>query len=194
MSDRRKVLAGICGLAGSTLCGCLGSVLRPDEGEYGGPGSDESTLRWSATLGDELRSPVVADSGTTFVSARDEHLYAVDARSGERRWRVNVGLPGYPLIHEETAYTRSIRLTVSAIDTRQGTVKWRELQIRTNGARRARVRRWCQFYSLPGCSHHRPTNGSGVQCGRHSASAGVASVIRGRWGGCGDGNGSSDDR
>lgn len=125
LKNRRMVLTGVCGLASSALSGCLGSVLSPDEGEFGGPASGEPSLRWSATLGDEVRSPVVADSDMAFVSARDEHLYAVDVQSGERRWRVNVGLPGYPLIHEETVYTRSILTTVSAIDTQQGTVKWR---------------------------------------------------------------------
>ncbi|MDO9581508.1 MAG: PQQ-binding-like beta-propeller repeat protein [Desulfomicrobium sp.] len=69
-------------------------------------------------------SPVVAD-GAVYVGAADDfHLYAVDALSGQEKWKFNTGLIHYP-----PAVRDGLVLVVSfdnlfALDARSGTLKW----------------------------------------------------------------------
>ncbi len=57
----------------------------------GPPPADNPALAWRFDTGSEiLASPVVAD-GTVFVANRGGYLYAVDAASGQQRWRLEVG-------------------------------------------------------------------------------------------------------
>jgi outer membrane protein assembly factor BamB len=57
----------------------------------GPPPAKNPRLAWRFDTGSEiLASPVVAD-GTVFVANRGGYLYAVDAASGQQRWRLEVG-------------------------------------------------------------------------------------------------------
>ncbi len=68
--------------------------------------------------------PVVAD-GAVYVGAADDfHLYAVDALSGQEKWKFNTGLIHYP-----PAVRDGLVLVVShdnlfALDAQSGTLKW----------------------------------------------------------------------
>ena len=50
-------------------------------------------MRWKQWLGDGIESsPVVAD-GLVYLSSEEDHLFVLDAYSGEERWRYLVGNP-----------------------------------------------------------------------------------------------------
>ena len=51
---------------------------------------------WTFATGAALHSsPAVAD-GTVFIGSRDNHVYALDAASGDLRWRFAGGRAGRP--------------------------------------------------------------------------------------------------
>jgi len=72
-------------------------------------------------------SPAVAHVPGTppsvYIGGYDEHLYALDARSGRRRWRYDVGgaVPGTAVVIGHTVYTSSFKTRATiGIDTRSG--------------------------------------------------------------------------
>lgn len=93
----------------------------------GPPPSNNPALAWRFDTGSEiLSSPVVAD-GTVFITNRGGFLYAVDAITGEQRWRVNVG--PYVLRTTPTYADGSLFLVAGfdaiALDAATGAEQWR---------------------------------------------------------------------
>lgn len=111
----------------------MGSVpsLLGDPGHSGlqpGPAPAENpSLAWRFDTGSEiLSSPVVAE-GMVFITNREGFLYAVDAISGQQRWRANVG----PYVLRTTpTYAEGMLYLVAgfdalAIDAETGEERWR---------------------------------------------------------------------
>lgn len=101
----------------------------------------ESTLyRLSATTGEETwRTPLggkalgtpVLSGERVYVAGDGAGVVALDAETGERRWRFRVGDEktgpdwfGPPLVVGKTLYVSSYRRNVYALDTTSGKVKW----------------------------------------------------------------------
>ena len=72
-----------------------------------------------------LSSPVVA-AGVVFVGAGDNHLYAVDAATGELKWKFATGdvVHSSPAYADATVYVGSWDSRVYAIDAVTGKEKW----------------------------------------------------------------------
>jgi outer membrane protein assembly factor BamB len=121
---RREVLTGVCGVTSTSLAGCLGSVLSPDEGEFVGPHAEEPTLRWSTTFPHIVHSPVATNNDTVF-AAHGGSITGISTSSGNRRWRTKVDSPVNPLIHDDTVYVRITYKAVSALDAQSGAERWR---------------------------------------------------------------------
>ena len=60
---------------------------------------------------------------SVYIGGYDEHLYALDARSGKQRWRFDVGgaVPGTATVIGHTVYTSSFKTRATiGIDARSG--------------------------------------------------------------------------
>ncbi len=70
-------------------------------------------------------TPTVA-GGLVYAGSRDNHLYAVDARSGEVRWQRDLGgrVYGQPVIADGIVYATADNGMVAALDAGSGAERW----------------------------------------------------------------------
>ena len=102
-------------------------VLAPDGDRVyvAGPGGVvgfalSGALLFGRGLDGRPRSPPAVADGTVYVAAREGGLHALDARSGETRWRDERPAAGPPVVHGGTIYTRDgHRLRAFATDGRE---------------------------------------------------------------------------
>ncbi len=82
---------------------------------------DTNTLEFGTWL-----SPSVRD-GTVYAGSLDWHLYAIDAESGQEKWRFKTkgAVWGSPAISRGTAYVGSDDLHLYAVDISTGAEKWK---------------------------------------------------------------------
>lgn len=112
-----------------TLTGSVTTLLG-DAGHSGvqvGPAPVANpTLKWRFDTGNEILSqPIVAD-GTVFIANRAGFLYAVDAGTGQQRWRAELGeyaLRTTPTWHEGHLYIVA-GFSALALDGRTGETIW----------------------------------------------------------------------
>ena len=69
-----------------------------------------------------LDSPVVAD-GVVYASARDDRLYAVDAATGDLRWRTQIASHAYMAVEDDVVFVGSGSY-LYAVDAATGTTLW----------------------------------------------------------------------
>jgi outer membrane protein assembly factor BamB len=94
---------------------------------------DSGEERWSFAaepVNDSVNFVVggaVVHDGAVYASGYGGALYALEAASGEERWRVTVDDQSRqaPSVHDGTAYTGDITGTVYAVDAGDGTERWR---------------------------------------------------------------------
>jgi outer membrane protein assembly factor BamB len=82
----------------------------------------EKGTRW-----DRYGSGAVADATHIYVASRDRHLYALDIRTGQERWRVAAGdiLTATPALHGDTVIFAAFDGEVRAVARRDGATRWR---------------------------------------------------------------------
>jgi outer membrane protein assembly factor BamB len=82
------------------------------------------SLRWSYPTGSDLvSSPAVAD-GIVYIGSRDGNLYAVDAKTGKRRWRWKAQVTDYsPVVSGGVVYV-GYDLELFALDAATGRKHW----------------------------------------------------------------------
>lgn len=85
----------------------------------------EPAVRWSVNTGVRAYAPAVAD-GVVYFGSQDDHLYAVDAASGEVAWRVEHrgALGGPPPAVHDGAVTYSGYERVTVFDAADATEHW----------------------------------------------------------------------
>jgi len=99
------------------------------------------TRRWRAEVGEGYSTPIIA-GGTLYVFTRqggNEVLAALDAGTGEARWRTSYPAPytpsqpaavhgagpkATPLVHQDSVFTLGISGIVSAFDAATGKLRW----------------------------------------------------------------------
>ncbi len=76
---------------------------------------------------DYMASSPVCSSGDALVGSADGHLYSLDARAGEERWKfkTNGRIRSTPLVHEGRVYFGSWDQHVYALDAASGSEIWR---------------------------------------------------------------------
>lgn len=90
------------------------------------------TKLWTFEAGDldaylaNIWSSPVVDDGTVFVGCNDGNLYALDAETGNTKWKFQTGGKVHtPAIADGTIYFGSEDETIYAVDTVDGTESWR---------------------------------------------------------------------
>jgi outer membrane protein assembly factor BamB len=81
---------------------------------------------WTFEAEDELRSSPNYHDGMLFIGCYDNNLYALDAASGEFKWKypTDGGIPSRPAIFEGNVYFGSEDKRLHVISTRSGKVVW----------------------------------------------------------------------
>ncbi len=71
-------------------------------------GTDTKEI-WNFECEDEIRGPVLVDNGVVYVGCYDNNLYALDAKTGEFKWKFATqgGIPTCPAALENTIYVGS---------------------------------------------------------------------------------------
>lgn len=97
-------------------------------GEDPGPGPQgDPTLLWRAdTAGEVYSSPAVVD-GTVYLGSKSGFLQALDAKTGEERWRFDLGdyiIRASPAVVDGTVYITA-GFSLFAVDAETGEERWR---------------------------------------------------------------------
>ncbi len=72
-------------------------------------GSTEVKEIWHFECEDEIRGPVLVSDGVVYIGCYDNNLYALDAKSGEFKWKFATegGIPTRPAANEESVFVAS---------------------------------------------------------------------------------------
>lgn len=87
---------------------------------------DEPTEKWTFETGDDVWASPVVSGGTVYVPSADNHLYALDAESGDELWQfeANGRIEGSPAVAGGTVYFGSYDETIYALDADSGEKRW----------------------------------------------------------------------
>ena len=88
-------------------------------------------IRWKLPTAGMIGRPVIAN-GVVYFAPQDGYIYAVDAVTGQKRWRfqrtvnvsMQVGVDGYPALDGDTLYVASDGGAVYAFDAQTGKERW----------------------------------------------------------------------
>jgi outer membrane protein assembly factor BamB/predicted Ser/Thr protein kinase len=81
---------------------------------------------WVFECEDEVRGTPLYSSGSVYVGCYDNNLYALDAGSGEFKWKyaTDGGIPGRPAVFEGNIYLGSEDQRLHVVSARSGSVVW----------------------------------------------------------------------
>jgi len=115
---------------GETVYYTAGDGREPDSQRIYAMGLDGSE-RWQFSVGDSLYCAPTLGDGAVFVASTDEFVYAIEAESGEQRWRFetpvdNTGSSSQPVYADGTVYVHEGGDQVMfALDAASGDEVWR---------------------------------------------------------------------
>ncbi len=121
---------GSLGYAGPTL-GPAGSILVCGESTVYRLNAATGQEIWRSSVGGKALGTPALSGGRVYVAGDGAGVVALDAETGERRWRFRVGDEktgpdwfGSPLVVGKTLYVSSYRRNVYALDATTGKLKW----------------------------------------------------------------------
>ncbi|NUQ73238.1 MAG: PQQ-binding-like beta-propeller repeat protein [Polyangiaceae bacterium] len=81
---------------------------------------------WNFTTQEPLWGVPATDGESVYLSSLDHHLYAVDAETGQEKWKVDLGgaIVGSPVVSEGMVYVGSFAKALTALDTQTGEIVW----------------------------------------------------------------------
>jgi outer membrane protein assembly factor BamB len=85
------------------------------------------TVCWATELGADVRTTPVVTATTVYAGSGDGRLYALDRRTGARRWHFDAGSPvdGSPALAGAVVYFTVRNGTIYAIGASDGVLRWR---------------------------------------------------------------------
>jgi eukaryotic-like serine/threonine-protein kinase len=95
-------------------------------GVAGGPLSTNLTLKWTAKTGDAIKGAAAVAGDTVFVGSYDKKLYALDLKSGEKRWEFAAedAIESTPLVLAGRVFIGDLRGNFYALDATTGKSNW----------------------------------------------------------------------
>ncbi len=118
--------AGRAGLGGSGVAGGGArhpglATLLPGSGALAGTG-----LVWKFQTEDEVRASAAVSPTTVYIGSYDQHLYALDARTGQLQWRVatEAGICSTPALWKQLVIVGSEDFNVYARQATSGQEAW----------------------------------------------------------------------
>ncbi|HEX9057075.1 MAG TPA: serine/threonine-protein kinase [Ktedonobacterales bacterium] len=98
-----------------------GMPVMPGSGALVGTG-----LLWKFETGDEVRSSAVVVKDSLYIGSYDNHLYALDARSGRMQWKFATegGICGTPAVWKDLVFVGSEDFNVYGVRTGTGQEAW----------------------------------------------------------------------
>jgi len=88
---------------------------------------EKTPLKWKFKTGDGVEyTPAVSD-GVVYFSSKDNHLYAVDSKTGEEKWKFETGdkVSSSPALSEDVVYFGSWDKHLYGVDMKTGQEKWK---------------------------------------------------------------------
>ena len=87
---------------------------------------EKTPLKWKFKAGDSVYPPAVSD-GVVYFGSDDNHLYAVDTKTVEEKWKFEAGdwVQSSPAVAEGVVYFGSNDNHLYAVDAKTGTEKWK---------------------------------------------------------------------
>jgi len=88
---------------------------------------EKTPLKWKFKTGDTvISSPTVSD-GVIYFGSEDNHLYAIDIKTGKEKWKFETGdsISSSPAISDGVVYFGNLDNHLYAIDIKTGEEKWK---------------------------------------------------------------------
>ncbi len=88
---------------------------------------EQTPLKWKFKTGDVVySSPAVVD-GVVYFGSDDNHLYAIDIKTGEEKWKFETGAEVWssPAVVDGVVYFGSDDNHLYAVDIKTGEEKWK---------------------------------------------------------------------
>jgi|GEM_PF-698484 outer membrane protein assembly factor BamB len=88
---------------------------------------EKSLLKWKFETGDDVTSSPAISEGIVYFGSKDNHLYAVDIKTGEEKWKFKTGdeVWSSPALSEGVVYFGSYDNHLYAVDVKTGQEKWK---------------------------------------------------------------------
>jgi|TARA_Y100000294_G_scaffold119077_1_gene110540 outer membrane protein assembly factor BamB len=87
---------------------------------------EKTPLKWKFENETIVTSPAVSD-GVVYFGSHDDHLYAVDIKTGKEKWKFESGDSIYytPVVSDGVVYFGSKDKHLYALDTKTGEERWK---------------------------------------------------------------------
>ncbi len=84
-------------------------------------------LRWVFRTGGRAFWQSVVDNNVIYVGSNDRHVAAIDANTGQARWKTNINTPAWfaPVVGETLIYVANPQGAIYALDKNGGAIRWR---------------------------------------------------------------------
>jgi outer membrane protein assembly factor BamB len=84
-------------------------------------------LRWVFRTGGRAFWQSVVDNNVIYVGSNDRHVAAIDANTGQAKWKTNINAPAWfaPVVGESLVYVANSQGAIYALDKNSGAVRWR---------------------------------------------------------------------
>lgn len=106
-----------------------GQAATPTAAPATGATDQEASPIWAFRCEDEVRSTPAIASGTVFVGAYDNNLYALSSRDGALRWKfpASDGIGASPFVYKDAIFIGSADNNLYSIHVNTGRLNWRHM-------------------------------------------------------------------